>query len=204
VEDRRSGNDHRTHDFGQYYGNGSSIHRVEFRSKMLTILKMYWQMALFGINLNAISLVNLVISCGISVEFCSHIARAFMGAKGGGVAFDQASGAKDRTERATAALVDVGASVFSGITATKLIGISVLGFTHSKLLEVYFFRQWSALIISGALHGLVFLPVFLSLQGGQGYQFDSDDQQWIDSSISNQYSDRSRPFCKSSAALIRL
>ena len=56
--------------------------------------------------------------------------------------------------------------VFSGITLTKLIGISVLALTRSKLLEVYFFRQWLALIVSGALHGLVFLPVALSFQGG--------------------------------------
>lgn len=61
-----------------------------------------------------------------------------------------------------------GIQVFSGITVTKLVGISVLGLTQSKLLQVYFFRQWLALIVSGALHGLVFLPVALSFQGGQG------------------------------------
>lgn len=34
-----------------------------------------------------------------------------MGAKGGGVAFEHKNGARDRDERAMAALVDVGASV---------------------------------------------------------------------------------------------
>lgn len=43
---------------------------------------------------------------------------------------------KERGERAFTALVDVGPSVFSGITMTKLIGISVLALTRSKLLEV--------------------------------------------------------------------
>ncbi|KAK9325807.1 hypothetical protein V1517DRAFT_313557 [Lipomyces orientalis] len=35
-------------------------------------------MALWGISLNAVSLVNLVICVGIGVEFCSRIARAYM------------------------------------------------------------------------------------------------------------------------------
>lgn len=35
-------------------------------------------MAIWGVSLNAVSLVNLVICVGIGVEFCSHIARAFM------------------------------------------------------------------------------------------------------------------------------
>ncbi len=34
---------------------------------------MYW----WSVTLNAISLVNLVMASGISVEFCSHIIRAF-------------------------------------------------------------------------------------------------------------------------------
>ena len=31
----------------------------------------------WDINLNALSLLNLVMASGISVEFCSHIIRAF-------------------------------------------------------------------------------------------------------------------------------
>jgi Niemann-Pick C1 protein len=35
-------------------------------------------MAVLGIQLNAISIVNLVMSIGIAVEFCVHITHAFM------------------------------------------------------------------------------------------------------------------------------
>ncbi len=66
-------------------------------------------MGFWGISLNAISLVNLVISLGIAVEFCSHIARAFMGA-GGGMPFEK-DARKEKDERAFTALVDVGPSV---------------------------------------------------------------------------------------------
>jgi Niemann-Pick C1 protein len=34
-------------------------------------------MYLWDITLNAVSLVNLVMAVGISVEFCSHITRTF-------------------------------------------------------------------------------------------------------------------------------
>ena len=35
-------------------------------------------MAVLGIQLNAVSVVNLIMSIGIAVEFCVHIAHAFM------------------------------------------------------------------------------------------------------------------------------
>ncbi|KAG6833792.1 hypothetical protein H0H87_001224 [Tephrocybe sp. NHM501043] len=103
----------------------------------LTVLTVMGVMPLWGISLNAISLVNLVISLGIAVEFCAHVARAFMSA-GSGLAIDHPAGQKERDERMWTALVDVGPSVLSGITCTKLIGMSVLALTRSKLLEVRF------------------------------------------------------------------
>lgn len=35
-------------------------------------------MAILGIQLNALSVVNLVMSVGIAVEFCVHITHAFL------------------------------------------------------------------------------------------------------------------------------
>ncbi|ORY85410.1 sterol-sensing domain of SREBP cleavage-activation-domain-containing protein [Leucosporidium creatinivorum] len=162
----------------------------------LTVTNVMGVMGVWRISLNPISLVNLVISVGIAVEFCSHIARAFMGASGGGLPYDHPAGERDRDERAWQALVDVGSSVVSGITVTKLIGISVLALTRSKLLETYFFRMWLALIISGALHGLVFLPVALSLFGGQGYALTADDGDgsWISSAVGSRYEHENRGF----------
>ncbi|KAF7313605.1 SSD domain-containing protein [Mycena chlorophos] len=131
-------------------------------------------------------LVNLVISLGIAVEFCAHIARAFMSA-GSGLPVDHPAGQRERDERMWTALVDVGPSVLSGITFTKLIGMSVLALTHSKLLEIYYFRMWLTLIISGALHGLVLLPVILSLAGGPGFPQQEADEEWMSNAIRNDY-----------------
>jgi Niemann-Pick C1 protein len=83
----------------------------------LTVMNVMGVMPLWGISLNAISLVNLVISLGIAVEFCAHVARAFMSA-GSGLPVDHPAGQKERDERMWAALVDVGPSVSSRMPNT--------------------------------------------------------------------------------------
>lgn len=125
-------------------------------------------MAVFNVSLNAVSLVNLIICVGIGVEFCAHIARAFMFPSR--AVMERAKNKfRGRDARAWTALVNVGGSVFSGITITKLLGVFVLAFTRSKIFEIYYFRIWLALVVFAATHALIFLPVALSLVGGEGY-----------------------------------
>ncbi|KAI9274797.1 patched family-domain-containing protein [Phascolomyces articulosus] len=113
---------------------------------IMILIDVMGVMTLWNVSLNAVSLVNLVICVGISVEFCCHIARGFTVAQG------------SREERAGKAMVDVGSSalLFLHLHVPKF-----LKFIISACVNL-------SIVVLGALHGLVLLPVLLSRFGGEG------------------------------------
>ncbi|XP_026730743.1 NPC intracellular cholesterol transporter 1 homolog 1b-like [Trichoplusia ni] len=115
---------------------------------ILVVLNMMGIMYIWSIPLNAVSCVNLIVSIGIAVEFCSHIAYAYSTSRLQG------------RDRVADAIQSVGATVITGITFTN-IPIIVLAFSYTQLIEVFFFRMFFSLVILGFLHGMVFFPVFL-------------------------------------------
>lgn len=126
-------------------------------------------MVWFNIPLNAVSLVNLVICVGLSVEFCVHIAKAFTNIPIGIQ--------NDRDSRIKYATQTVGKSIFKGITMTKFVGVSILSLASSKIFQVFYFKMWFLLILIASIHALVFLPVALSMFGGKSFADSTSEVQ---------------------------
>ena len=47
--------------------------------------------------------------------------------------------------------------------------------------------MWFSLIVAGALHGLILLPVILSLAGGPGFPMQEADEEWMATAIRSGY-----------------
>ncbi|CAN0319115.1 unnamed protein product, partial [Ectocarpus sp. 13 AM-2016] len=108
----------------------------------------------YAVSINAVSVCNLVMSLGLSVEFCLHVAMAFQRALGTSTNHACRIATVNqpiiRQERAEAAMKSAGASVLTGITLTKLVGVSVLAIAPSLLFRVYYFRMYMATVAVGA------------------------------------------------------
>ncbi|XP_069800263.1 NPC1-like intracellular cholesterol transporter 1 [Dendropsophus ebraccatus] len=121
---------------------------------IMIIIDTVGVMTLWGIDYNAVSLINLVTAIGISVEFVSHLTRSFA-----------MSSKLTKVARARDATIYMGSAVFAGVAMTNLPGIIVLAFAKAQLIQIFFFRLNLTITLLGLLHGLVFLPVALSYFG---------------------------------------
>nr|XP_054504329.1 patched domain-containing protein 3-like [Agelaius phoeniceus] len=109
-------------------------------------------MTFWNINLDSISMINLVICIGFSVDFSAHISYAFV-----------TSGESSANKRAIEALSVLGYPVLQGAVST-ILGVVVLAAASTYIFRT-FFKIMFLVILFGALHGLVFIPVFLTFFG---------------------------------------
>jgi predicted RND superfamily exporter protein len=115
-------------------------------------VQLYGLLAWTGLKLNAVAMVNLIMSMGIAVEFLSHIARAFMLARG------------TRPERAAAAVNTLGSATANG-ALTTFLGILPIAFSCYGYFVNYFFLHYVVILAVCLLQGVVVLPVVLSMVG---------------------------------------
>jgi len=108
-------------------------------------------MTFWGINLDSISMINLIMCIGFSVDFAAHISYHYMSSEG------------TPDERVKNSLYGLGAPIVQGAVST-ILGVIGLMLAPSYIF-VTFFKMVFLVICLGALHGLFLLPVLLSIFG---------------------------------------
>lgn len=109
-------------------------------------------MSLWDVNLDSISMINLIMCIGFSIDFTAHICYCYMSSK-----------CKLPKDRVREALYSLGLPIVQGSIST-ILGVVALLFAESYIFLV-FFKMVFLVILFGAMHGLFLLPVMLSLFG---------------------------------------
>ena len=109
-------------------------------------------MTLWGVNLDSISMINLIMCIGFSVDFSAHISYAYLAAK-----------VDTPEERVRECLYALGLPILQGGLST-ILGITALILAPSYIF-ITFFKTVFLVIFFGAMHGIFLLPVLLSLMG---------------------------------------
>ena len=118
---------------------------------LITLVDVGGFLHFWGITIDTVSCNNLVIAIGLCVDYSVHITHRFLGEHG------------SRDERVTSTLQNIGPAVFNGGFSTFLAFILLAG-SKSHVFSS-FFKIFFLVVTFGLYHGLVFLPVVLSLFG---------------------------------------
>ncbi|XP_029935855.1 patched domain-containing protein 3 isoform X1 [Myripristis murdjan] len=106
-------------------------------------------MALWDVNLDTISMIILVVCIGFSVDFSAHISYAFV-----------SNQRPSANEKAVEALFHLGYPIVQGAVST-ILGVVVLSASKNYIFRT-FFKIMFLVILFGLIHGITFIPVFLT------------------------------------------
>ena len=119
-------------------------------------------MHFWGLKMSTAAAILLSVGLGLAVDYSIHIAHAFI-----------TSSVNSKDKRIKKIISEEGPAVFNGGFSTFLAFV-ILDFADSFAFSV-FFKVFCLISVYGLYHGLVFLPVFLSIFG----MSQSNDQEII-------------------------
>lgn len=121
----------------------------------LIIINIIGYMHFWDLTLDSVTIIMLVIALGLSVDYAAHIGRAFMEVHG------------TPNDRLKLCLENMGVAVLNGAISTFL-AVLLLGGSQSYVF-ITFFRQLFLCIVFGLSHGLILLPVLMSIVNPKPY-----------------------------------
>jgi len=108
-------------------------------------------MTMWDVSLDSISMINLIMCIGFSVDFSAHISYHYLDSEG------------PPDDKVKNSLYGLGLPILQGAIST-ILGVIGLMIAPSYIF-VTFFKMVFLVIVLGAVHGLFLLPVLLSLFG---------------------------------------
>ena len=128
---------------------------------VLTLVDIVGMLHFWGITIDTLSCVNIVLAIGLCVDYSAHIAHAFMVAEGSAI------------ERSQTALATMGPAIING-GITTFIAVVPLIFSASHVF-LTFFKVFFLTVLFGLFHGIIFLPVILSWIGSASNKSTSSE-----------------------------
>jgi len=117
----------------------------------VTLIDIVGFLYLWNVHIDIVSCINIVISVGLCVDYSVHIGHAYIVAHG------------NRLEKTLRSIETIGPAVFNG-GLTTFLALTLCGGSTSHTF-ITFFKVFVLTVIFGLYHGLVLLPVLLSLFG---------------------------------------
>ncbi|BFY99213.1 hypothetical protein BsWGS_02253 [Bradybaena similaris] len=118
----------------------------------MIVVGLFGFMAIWGLTLSSITMIEIIMSVGFSVDFCAHVCTAYM-----------VSDEHSRQDRAKNAIIHASGPIFNG-GLSSIIGVFMLIFTESYIFQS-FFKIMVLVIGFGVLHAVFLVPVILSFIG---------------------------------------
>ncbi|XP_008554169.2 patched domain-containing protein 3 isoform X1 [Microplitis demolitor] len=141
---------------------------------VFTLIDLLGSLYYLGLTIEISSSIIILMCAGLAVDYAAHV----------GLEFTRVTGTRD--ERSIATLGAMGPAVFNGGLSTFLAFV-LLGVSKAYLFST-FFKLFTSVVVFGLFHGLLFLPVILSICGSNEKPKEVDVKTDHTTLDSNKYS----------------
>jgi len=126
----------------------------------LSVLEIIGGAYFMGLTIEIVTSIVLILSVGLALDYAAHIGVTYVVTKG-----------RSRKERAQASVASMGTAVAHGGVST-LLAFILVSFSNSYV-YLTFFKMFLCVVVFGLFHGILLLPVLLSLMGSHS-EHDED------------------------------
>jgi len=154
----------------------------------LSVLEIIGGAYFMGLTIEIVTSIVLILSVGLALDYAAHIGVTYVVTKG-----------RNRRERAQASVSSMGTAVAHGGVST-LLAFILVAFSNSYV-YLTFFKMFLCVVVFGLFHGILLLPVLLSLIGShsehdeepfEDNKVETDKRNWPSDVLENSIDDKTK------------